>query len=322
MHRYWRTRSLAMIRVILLLALAPQILFAGLERYSSLVVADAPGLVVQKDAVRVTYLGTNGYQFETAGRALLIDPYFSRISLPRAALGWPVRSDSSRVRDGLTQLAPTVDAILVTHGHFDHLLDVPAIMRTTGGRLVASQTSVELAKRAGAPADRCQAVKAGSSRQVGPWHITVFPASHDHIFLIGVPFNGTISNGGPPQTAADWVCGEPLSYLIEANGFRIFIDSGGTPAVLPPSGIAPIDLAILGVALPDARARLAAAVACLRPRYFLPSHQDDFFQPLDRGFQFGNLTDFPFVRREYERLNQPGRIILLDYFRPWMLTKK
>ena len=89
---------------------------------------------------------------------------------------------------------------------------------------------------------------------------------------------------------------------------------------LPPneSGSRRVDLAILGMALPDSRARLAAALAHLQPRYVLPSHQDDFFRPLSAGFQFGPLTDFTFVQRECAQQNR-GRLILLDYFRPWTL---
>jgi hypothetical protein len=82
-----------------------------------------------------------------------------------------------------------------------------------------------------------------------------------------------------------------------------------------------VDLAILGMALPDSRARLAAALARLQPRYFLPSHQDDFFRPLSAGFQFGPLTDFSRVQRECAQQNR-SRLILLDYFRPWTLPRQ
>ena len=144
-------------------------------------------------------------------------------------------------------------------------------------------------------------------------------ATHDRLFG-KVPFDRPPSQAGPPQRAADWICGEPLAFLIEVNGQRIYIDSGGTPAQLPPneSSSRRMDLAILGMALPDSRTRLAVALARLQPRYVLPSHQDDFFRPLSAGFQFGPLTDFPFVQREFAQQNR-SRLILLDYFRPWTL---
>jgi L-ascorbate metabolism protein UlaG (beta-lactamase superfamily) len=140
---------------------------------------------------------------------------------------------------------------------------------------------VELAERAGAPAPRCDPVTAGNVRRIGPWKIHVLGATHDRLFSVA-PFAGEPRLAAPPRRAADWVCGEPLAYLIEIEGERIFVDSGGTSAMLPPADIAPVDLAILGAALPDSRARFSAAVRQLRPRYVFPSHQDNFFQTIER----------------------------------------
>jgi hypothetical protein len=121
----------------------------------------------------------------------------------------------------------------------------------------------------------------------------------------------------PPVKASDWCVGEPLAFVIEAADKRIYIDSGGVPGAPPDPRIKDVDLAILGVALPDSRERFAEAVRQLRPRYILPGHQDDMFAPVDREFVFGKMTSFPTLVRESKNL--PGRLILLDYFRPWTL---
>jgi hypothetical protein len=110
-----------------------------------------------------------------------------------------------------------------------------------------------------------------------------------------------------------------MAFLIEANGKRIYVDSGGTLEVLPPAQIAPVDLAILGVALPDSRKRFRATINRLRPKYVLPSHQDDFFAPAERGFVFGKFTDFPAVARPFKGHEINSHLILLDYFRPWTI---
>jgi L-ascorbate metabolism protein UlaG (beta-lactamase superfamily) len=306
--------------LLLLLLGFSSVLGAGLNSYADQIARDSG--TPPRNGVRVTYLGTNGYQFEFDGHALLVDPYFSRVDLLSVALGSRLQPDMPRVAQGMRHLAPKVNAILITHGHFDHLLDVPVVMSKTQAHLVASASAVDLVRRlpdAGVSPRRCDVVAAGDVRRIGPWQIRVLPATHDRLFG-KVPFDQPETPGsGPPQRPRDWICGEPLAFLIEVGDQRIYIDSGGTLAQLPPQER--VDLAILGMALPDSRARLPAALERLQPRYFLPSHQDNFFRPLDAGFQFGALTDFPRVRRACEQAKH-SRLILLDYFRPWTLPKK
>src|SRR5205085_3555320 len=110
-------------RLFLFLMLSAQAFGAGVDRYARLVVSDSRA--TPRNGVRVTYLGTNGYQLEFKNHALLVDPYFSRVDLVRVAVNSRIQPDIPRIADGMRHLAPKIDAILVTHGHFDQFLDVP-----------------------------------------------------------------------------------------------------------------------------------------------------------------------------------------------------
>jgi L-ascorbate metabolism protein UlaG (beta-lactamase superfamily) len=290
--------------------------FGGLEKYSNLIKADSPSTnsAAPRSGVRITYLGTNAYLFETRETTLLVDPYFSRQNLFRMAFKLQPVPQPNLVTKWLREHG-RIDAVLVTHGHVDHLYDAPQILNETKAKLIASPTSVELVKSLGVPANQMRAVQAGRTVLVKNAIIHVLPAQHDRLFG-SVPFNGPPQHL-PPQKIDDWVTGEPLAFLIEIGGKRIFINSGGRPNDVISAKWRPVDLAILGVAAPDSIQAFPRAVAQLRPRFILPSHQDDFFRPLSSGFVFLPLTDFPAVRRSVEA--GPGRLILLDYFRPWTL---
>src|SRR5678816_3799192 len=129
----WNTRCMRRLRPTIfisvwLLMLAAPSMEAGFGCHATLLVADPPARVTGPPhaGVRVMYLGTNAYLLEARDATLLVDPYFSRMSFLRATLNLRAASEQSVIARHFGNRR--IEAMLATHGHFDHLLDVPEIM--------------------------------------------------------------------------------------------------------------------------------------------------------------------------------------------------
>ena len=87
----------------------------------------------EEDAVRIKFFGCNSIYITDGTTQLLIDPFFSR---PRANLDFfwnrrrQIRSDPRIVEATLDHAQiQSVDAILMTHAHWDHALDIAEVFR-------------------------------------------------------------------------------------------------------------------------------------------------------------------------------------------------
>ena len=244
---------------------------------------DALGRSTRQGSVRVQWLGTAGFAIEHDGHTLLLDPYVTRASLARCLLA-PLRPD----HDAIRRWVPRADAIVVGHTHFDHVLDVPRIARTTGARVFGSRSAVALCRAQGVSEDRVEVVErdAGSEpveREVGPFALRFVPSAHSPLVLGRVPFPGEIADcGDVPMRAEAYRCGAVFGVEVRVAG-RTLYHLGSAELVDANVAVKNLDLLLMCVAGWTTSRELPERVGHrFAPGAVLLSHWDDFTRAIDK----------------------------------------
>ncbi len=327
-----RVRAMVVALVLLVSGCTPR-LGPGISGQVERDVTAAPPL-------EMTYLGTGGWIMRYDGETVLTAPLASHPSFLAVGLR-PVQSDTLAV-DRL--LAPydvsRARAILVGHGHYDHLLDVPrvAMVQAPRARIVGTRTVRNLLGTWSGLMDRVDLMEPNAADQesVGRWmrygdRVRVLPLRSDHApHFNGLElFDGSVDRPlrEPPRTAREWLTGETFAFLVDflddrgEVAYRIYYQDAVTA---PPSGFAPealmeqrpVDVAVFVPATFDqVDWHPEAFVANLRPRRILLGHWEDFFTPMggeSRSIMLADLGHFE---------HRLARVFDGEFFRPEVGTR-
>jgi L-ascorbate metabolism protein UlaG (beta-lactamase superfamily) len=283
---------------------------AGTARVLSLCVASC------RDSVDVVALGVDGFlvvPWRDTSRLVMTPPSYSNPSLWHLALRdwwWGTRSNSARVARGIAA-APTaqsrlgrVQAVLVGHGHYDHLLDLPALLPAMPNATVYGSATVAHLLRPAfgqAPAtglpSRTMAVTAGTPIEIGPV-VQARPLAWGHAPNVA---GWTIASGRYtsdrhtlPRTVHGWRMGDPLAWVIDVRGsdgrvaLRLFHHDAAASLDIVRAALAEMQrmpraahtVVIMSAANWDQAAGYPGALlATLEPDHVVFGHWEDFFRP-------------------------------------------
>lgn len=165
--------------------------------------ASLPALA--QDKVKVQWLGQAAFKITTVeGKVIVIDPWLQTN---------PKTPEAYRKLESLGK----VDLVLVTHGHFDHMADAPALAKMHNAPLWAPAGLSQSLAILGVlpPTQALRMNKSGTVTPVGPKvKVTMVKAEHSSEMVLK-----------DPDTGKDrvYVGGEPGGFIIEfENGFKLW----------------------------------------------------------------------------------------------------
>lgn len=218
-------------------------------------------------SLKITHIGYTSYRFESeAGTVIYLDPWIEGNSRANMAL-----ADIDRA-----------DAVVVTHGHMDHLGDSIAICKATGAMFLGSYELQLLAEANGLTmaANASMPIGVGGTRRIKDVAITATQTHHST--SMGMPETSTLPDGLVFHPDGG-VSGMILAFdngitVYYASDTGVFSDMqlisqmyGPQIAILPTGGVHTMGMR-----------EAARAAGFIRPEILIPCHYgEDVGQPCD-----------------------------------------
>ncbi|MCT4352004.1 MBL fold metallo-hydrolase [Streptomyces sp. Je 1-79] len=275
--------------------------------------APAPG------SVSLRWLGTAGWRIDVGGRTVLFDPYLTRF---RTGL-------FEKAFDPATKIAPTDAAlvreyagrpelILVSHSHWDHIADVPHLAKTTGARVVGTETTFHLLVALGVDPLQISVVKGGEVLDFGDGlTVEVVASLHSRNKNHAYFAPGTLTAPpAAPATISDLPEGDTLAFQVKAgsDGPALFLMGASDIADRPAEGLRP-DVAMVAVPSSSATHRYVPRLlrALGHPPVVVPVHWDNFETPLRGPVVPDPAMDLSGLIGQVRRESPASRVVVPDY---------
>lgn len=248
------------------------------------------------NVIVVRYLGSANHEIAYRNTVLLINAHYARVA-PARALGFT------------REQVKKADAILIGHGHGDHMSDAPFVAQRTGARIVGAPITAEQAQKMGLDRGQIQTVTGRGGEMLKFGAISVEPILGRHGAggdaadeAAGAAFRALQKAVGITRTPAEQEAARAaqegsrdsriplegvITYLLTFdNGFRIIVrDTSGVDETgsgtewerAAMKRIGNTDLAIVSysVAIPQAQQTTVPLVRLYNPRFYLPTHHDE-----------------------------------------------
>lgn len=285
--------------------------------------------------ITLRYMGTAAWEITDGKTVILVDPYLSRLYGPqppgrppfarapgdkRPQYGWTDFAVPDK--DVIDSHIKQADFILVTHTHYDHVLDVPHIASKTGATVVGTESTENVLRAYNIPEKQLITVRGGEDYDFGTFSLRVIPSlhsplDHKHYFSSATAPAGMKAPLTLEQMHPE---GGTLAYLIRFHGHQILAFGGMNYIEREIQGLTP-DVVLVGAAgsrkeIYDYTGRLMRDLNY--PALVVPTHWDNFTTPYGASQQPQMEALQSFVE-EVTAASPKTKIIVPKYFEPIVL---
>ncbi|OEJ23426.1 MBL fold metallo-hydrolase [Streptomyces agglomeratus] len=280
--------------------------------------AAAPRRAPAAGSASFRWLGTSGWRIDVDGRTVLFDPYLTRFKTGLFDGGFKpgtkLRSDPGLVREHIGH----PEIVLVSHSHWDHVADVPHIAKSTGARIVGTETTFHLLVAFGVDPAQISVVKGGEVLDFGGLTVEVVSSLHSRNKRHSYFAPGTL-NAPPaavPRTISDLPEGDTLAFQVTAGsgGPSAFLMGASDFSERAVQGLSP-DLAMVAVPSSASTSRYVPRLlrALGRPGVVVPVHWDNFEEPLSEPPRRDPVMDLDAFTTQVHQESPTSRIVVPDY---------
>ena len=265
--------------------------------------------------IRVTWTGAAGLQFETGQQTILIDPYHTRVGIFHT-LTRVILPDEAAISTHLPDMKQ-IDAIIVSHTHSDHALDVPYIAGHCDCTVVGSASLNTLMEINGLP----NRVRVCSGRETVPLGentaVTMVPSAHGLVAMGKVPFPGEIgADSCLPMKASGYRVGTVFAPKLAIQG-KTFIHVGSANFIDAEMAGHTCDVLFLCVpGWKKCQGYPRRLIERVRPQTVVLFHHDDFSRPHIKGSRTRSLpfTDIQGMVKTIERYFPGLEVVVPDVY--------
>ena len=236
--------------------------------------------------MKFTWFGTAGFRIETGDHTILIDPYFTRNekAVPKQSM------QPSNIENA--------NLIFISHGHFDHIYDVPEIASHTkamvycgrgiDGTLIQKGLNKDLIHRV---------VSDGESFNFGGFQAQAFYSKHvkfDRWLMMKTLARINFRLPRYLPLLREYPEGQVLSWRFKIEGKVIhhFGSGGSTHDELERLGKQSTDILLVPMQGHTCIDQIAHKyIKALQPKVVIPHHQDNFYPPISTTIDTERFTE-------------------------------